>query len=214
MSLPQVKSPAGIRYWWEQSLHEVSVGEKKKEYRESSKNPRKKKTPQMPGVGGGGCIYTRLPSLAADCVNTWKSHVIHVAATRNAQYLQSNALWLHSLQRGTAYISLDKIYPRSRFNIQKTHLATYNKWQICACFLCLSGKWAHIYHPMENVGNTVVVRLASSGSREATSCRLHLNICKHIPHATWEDESCMAILLTEGSTVLKQMQRWNNSLES
>lgn len=54
----------------------------------------------------------------------------------------------------------------------------------------------------------------AEGSREPRSCWLHRNSCKHFPHATWEEESSMARLLTEGSTVLKRMQRWNNSLES
>lgn len=38
-------------------------------------------------------------------------------------------------------------------------------------------------------------------------------MCKHFPHAGWRQASGSA-LLTEGSTVLKQMQRSNNSSES
>lgn len=30
-------------------------------------------------------VYTRPPSLAADCVKTWKLHAVHVTATRPAQ---------------------------------------------------------------------------------------------------------------------------------
>lgn len=65
--------------------------------------------PQTPAVGES-CIYTRLPSLAADCVKTWREHAIHITTPISAQslalYQNQKALWLQHLQKAITVTSL------------------------------------------------------------------------------------------------------------
>lgn len=63
-------------------------------------------------------------------------------------------------------------------------------------FSCRKGKCVNIHHVMTSIHNadhafTVKVLhkccFLAGESREARSCWLHLNICKHFPHATWTE---------------------------
>lgn len=191
----------------------------------------------MPAVEES-CVSTRLTSLAADCVETWEAECYTRYSTRSRSIISTvsnpNALWLHHLHKGITIISAwlrvikDKMLLKSklfsRLQLQQSHQARYFQKERSECsFLMLMRQVSSYppchdkctqYRPCFACQNTAPVLLPSKRSGWARSCWLHLNICKHFPHATWEEESCMAMLLTEGSTVLKQMQRWNNSLES
>lgn len=94
----------------------------------------------MPAVGES-CIYTKLPSLAADCVNTWKQIAIHVTAPRVPQSLvlsqkQTAApsfserinyhLWLRDVIDKILCKCVLQIYvPDVTKYTHKTHLARY-----------------------------------------------------------------------------------------
>lgn len=58
-------------------------------------------------------------------------------------------------------------------------------------------------------------------SKEYVTClphpyyKRHRLLCKHLPHvAELQYSGVEGVRLTEGSTVLKQKQHWNNSLEN
>lgn len=58
--------------------------------------------PQMPAVGES-CVYTRLPSLAADCAEA--ECYTCLSAERAAHHQTATALWLHHFQKGITIIS-------------------------------------------------------------------------------------------------------------